>query len=126
MERLKRFGGNKLNIKIASVAIIAVISLVLVTSGCSGQVAKVRQNQLQLQGIMQSNVRQISDNTAQIEAITQAVQNIGKNQDQMQQKIKSIEEDNELLREKLVGVLTQLRDELISLNSQIKTTGVRR
>jgi septal ring factor EnvC (AmiA/AmiB activator) len=124
MERLKKFGGNKLNIKIASVALIAAISLVLVASGCTGQIARVRQNQLQLQSIVQGNVRQINDNSAQIGAVTQAVQNLNKDQAQLQQKIKTIEEDNELIREKLVVVLTQLRDELVRLNSQIKTAGL--
>ncbi len=124
MDRLKRFGGNKINIKIASVALIAAISLVLVASGCTRQIARVRQNQLQLQSIVQGNVRQINDNSTQIGAVTQAVQNLNKNQAQLQQKIKTIEEDNELIREKLVVVLTQLRDELVSLNSQIKTVGL--
>jgi chromosome segregation ATPase len=124
MERLKKFGGNKINIKIASVALIAAISLVLVASGCTRQIARVRQNQLQLQSIVQGNVRQINDNSTQIGAVTQAVQNLNNDQAQLQQKIKTIEEDNELIREKLVVVLTQLRDELVRLNSQIKTAGL--
>ncbi|MFQ6036136.1 MAG: hypothetical protein ACE5NM_09875 [Sedimentisphaerales bacterium] len=140
MERKKRFDAKKLNTRLACppyhpglkrgpsqgtlgrralAVLIVAISLVLVGSGCGWQTT--RSSQLKLQSIVDSHAQQIASNMIRMEEITQAVNDIAQNQTKLQEQIVAVQNDTDLLRENMITVLKQLKEQLAQIGSQISS-----
>jgi len=122
MERKKRLNTKGLRKVIASVALVA--ATILVFTGCSGQVADVRENQLNLQNMVQANAQQIATDAARIEAIIQAVNTIDLNQRKLQEQIVAVQNDTQMMRDNMIIILRQLKEDLSSISAQISSAGL--
>jgi len=122
MERKKRFDVKKLNTRLALAVLIVAISLVLAGSGCGWQTAS-SYNQLKLQSTMDNHAQQIASNMLRIEEITKAVNDVAQNQAKLQEQIVAVQNNTDLLRENMIAVLKQLKDQLSQISSQISSTG---
>ncbi len=96
----------------------------LVFAGCSRQIADVKDNQIKLQNVVQAHSQQITANAAGIQAFTNAVKNIGQQQTAMQQQITDLQSDNQAMRDQMITMLKQFKDQLSQLSTQINASGV--
>jgi len=121
MERKKRFDVKKLNTRLALAMLIVAISLVLAGSGCGWQTS--RYNQLKMQSIMDNHAQQIASNMLRIEELDKAVNDVAQNQTKLQEQIAAIQNDTNQLRENMIAVLKQLKEQLSQISSQISSAG---
>jgi len=121
MERGKRFDVKKLNTRLALAMLIVAISLVLAGSGCGWQTA--RYNQLKLQSTMDNHAQQIASNMLRIEELAKAINDVAQNQAKLQEQIVAVQNNTDLLRENMIAVLKQLKEQLSQISSQISSTG---
>ena len=119
MERKKRFDAKKLNNRLALAVLIVAISLVLAGSGCGGRTT--RSNQLKLQSIVDSHAQQIASNMIRMEEITQVVNSVAQNQTKLQEQIVAVQNDTDLLRENMITMLKQLKEQLAQIGEQISS-----
>lgn len=122
MERKKRLDAKRLSKIIASAALI--VATILVFTGCSRQITTVKENQLKLQKAVQNNAQQIANDAVRIEAIVQAVNDIDQKQTQLQEQIVAVQNDNQMIRENMIVILKQLKEELSRIGSQIGSAGM--
>jgi len=123
MEREKRFDAKKLNTRLALAVLIVAISLVLAGSGCGWQTT-TRSNQLKLQSIVDNHAQRIASNMIHMEEITQAVNDVAQNQTELQEQIAAVQNDADLLRENMITVLKQLKEQLSQIGAQISSAGM--
>ena len=124
MERKKRPNTKKLNARLALVVLIVAVSLALLMPGCGWQAAQ--NSQLKLQGIIDTHAQQIANNMIRIDEISQAVNEVAQNQAKLQEQIVAVQNDTELLRENMINMLKQLKEQLGQIGSQISSAGTAR
>jgi TolA-binding protein len=120
---------NKLNAKRPNIwTLLAWVFVVtsLVFAGCSRQTAEVRDNQTKLQNIVQAHSQQITADATQINEITGAVNDLLTKQTKMQEQITALQGDNQLLREQMITVLKQFKDQLAEISSRIGSSATAR
>jgi len=122
MERKKRFDVKKLDTRLALAMLIAVVTLVLAGSGCGWQTTS-RYNQLKLQSTMDNHAQQIASNMLRIEELAKAVNDVAQNQAKLQEQIVAVQNNTDLMRENMIAVLKQLKDQLSQISSQISSAG---
>ncbi len=118
---------NKLNTKrpnILKVSAWLFVATSLVFAGCSQQISDVRDSQIKLQNIMQAHAQQITANAADVHAVTTTVNSIEQKQNTMQQQITALQSDNQLMREQMITVLKQFKDQLSQMSAQIGSPGL--
>ena len=116
------FNARRLNIRTVLTALIVVTSPVFI--GCSRQIAGVQEHQLKLQNVVQANAQQIATDAARIEAIIQAVNNIDHNQARLQEQIAAVQNDTQMMRENMIIILRQLKEDLSQISSQISSAAI--
>ncbi len=120
---------NKLNVKRLNIwTILAWLFVVtsLVFAGCSKQIADVKESQIKLQNVVQAHSQQIAANAADVQAVGGAVNGIAQKQTTMQQQITALQSDNELLREQMMTILKQFKEQLSQISAQISSPGMAR
>ncbi|OHB62249.1 MAG: hypothetical protein A2167_07890 [Planctomycetes bacterium RBG_13_46_10] len=115
-----KLNAKKLNIWTLLAWLFVVTSLVF--AGCSRQVAEVKDSQIKLQNVVQAHSQQITADTTQINAITNAVNGLMKEQAAMQEQITSLQNDNQMLREQMINMLKQFKDQLSEIGAQINSS----
>jgi len=123
MERKKRFDVKKFNTRLASAVLIVAISLVLAGSGCGWQTTS-RYNQLKLQSAIDNHAQQIATNMLRIEELAKAVNDVAQNQNKLQEQIAAVQNNTDQLRENMIAVLKQLKEQLSQISSQISSAGM--
>lgn len=114
----KRFDTKRFSTRIALTVLIVATILIFTGSGCSRWYRSgAKDNQLRMQNMIQSNSQQIVRDAARIDEISAAVIEIGQRQAKLQEEIKAVQSETILLREKMIVVLTQLKDELSRMSS---------
>lgn len=114
----KRFDTKRFSITIVLTVLIAATILIFTGSGCSKWYrSSAKDNQLRMQNMIQNNAQQIVRDAARIDEISAAVNELQLKQAKLQEEIKAAQSETILLREKMIVVLTQLRDELSRISS---------
>ena len=117
---------NKLNAKRHSKwTILAWLFVVtcLVFAGCSKQFADVKDSQIKLQNVLQAHSQQITANAADVQAVVGTIDSIAQNQTTMQQQITALQNDQQLLREQMMSILKQFKEQLSQISAQINSSG---
>jgi septal ring factor EnvC (AmiA/AmiB activator) len=117
---------NKLNAKKQSIwTILAWLFVVtcLVFAGCSKQFADVKDSQIKLQNVVQAHSQQITANAADVQAVVGTLNGIAQNQTTMQQQITALQNDQQLLREQMMSILKQFKEQLSQISAQINSSG---
>jgi septal ring factor EnvC (AmiA/AmiB activator) len=117
---------NKLNVKGHSIwTILAWLFVVtcLVFAGCSKQFADVKDSQIKLQNVVQAHSQQITANAADVQAVVGTLNGIAQNQTTMQQQITALQNDQQLLREQMMSILKQFKEQLSQISAQINSSG---
>jgi TolA-binding protein len=112
-----KLNAERLNIWTALAWLFVATSLVF--AGCSRQIANVRDSQVKLQNIMQVHSQQITTNMAALEDVTNAVNDIEQKQTAMQERITTLQGDNQLLREQMITMLKQFKEQLSQISVQV-------
>ena len=113
-----KFDVKKFSKRMASTVLIVTTILIFAGSGCSKWYrSSVKDNQLKMQNMIQNNAQQIISDAARIEEIAKAVNDIGQEQAKLQEQIKVVQSETILLREKMIVLLTQLKEELARIGS---------
>jgi septal ring factor EnvC (AmiA/AmiB activator) len=118
---------NKLNVKGHSIwTILAWLFVVtcLVFAGCSKQFADVKDSQIKLQNVVQAHSQQITANAADVQAVVGTIDSIAQNQTTMQQQITALQNDQQLLREQMMSILKQFKEQLSQISAQINSSGM--
>jgi septal ring factor EnvC (AmiA/AmiB activator) len=118
---------NKLNAKRHSIwTILAWLFVVtcLVFAGCSKQFADVKDSQIKLQNVVQAHSQQITANAADVQAVVGTLNGIAQNQTTMQQQITALQNDQQLLREQMMSILKQFKEQLSQISAQINSSGM--
>jgi len=114
----KRFDAKRFSTRMVLTVLIVATILIFTGSGCSRwRRSSVKDNQLKMQNMIQNNAQQIVRDAALIEEIIAAVNDIEQRQAKLQEEIKAAQSETILLREKMIVVLTQLKDELSRISS---------
>lgn len=112
----------KLNVKKLNIwTVLAWLFVVtnLVFAGCSRQIAGIKENQVKLQNVLQAHSQQITANVAGIQAFANAAKGIEQKQTEIQQQITDLQSDNKAMRDQMITMLRQFKDQLSQLSTQI-------
>ena len=112
-----RLNAKRLNIWTALAWLF--VATIPVFTGCSRQIANVRENQIKLQNIVQVHSQQIVSDAARIETVAETVNRIEQKQTEQQQQITTLQSDNQLLREQMITILKQFKEQLSQISAQI-------
>ena len=115
---------SKLNAKRHSIWIILAwlfVAASLFFAGCSKQFADIRESQIKLQNVVQAHSQQITANAADVQVVGEAVNSIAQQQTTVRQQITSLQDDNQLLREQMITMLKQFKEQLSQLSAQINS-----
>jgi len=96
----------------------------LVFAGCSRQIVDVKESQVKLQNVVQAHSQQITVNAAGMQSFTNAINGIEQKQTEMQKQITSLQSDNQLMRDQMITMLKQFKDQLSQLSTQINSSGM--
>jgi len=72
---------------------------------------------------MDNHAQQIASNMLRIEELDKAVNDVAQNQTKLQEQIAAIQNDTNQLRENMIAVLKQLKEQLSQISSQISSAG---
>jgi len=96
----------------------------LVFAGCSRQIVDVKESQVKLQNVVQAHSQQITVNAAGMQSFTNAINGIEQKQTEMQKQITSLQSDNQVMRDQMITMLKQFKDQLSQLSTQINSSGM--
>jgi chromosome segregation ATPase len=119
-----KLNAKKLNIWTVLAWLFVVTTLVF--AGCSRQIADVKDSQVKLQNVLQAHSQQITANAAGIQSFTNAINGIGQKQTEMQKQIEALQSDNQVMRDQMITMLKQFKEQLSQLSTQINTSGMAR
>jgi chromosome segregation ATPase len=96
----------------------------LVFAGCSRQIADVKDSQVKLQNVVQAHSQQIAANAAGMQSFNNAINGIGQKQTEMQKQIEALQSDNQVMRDQMITMLKQFKEQLSQLSTQINSSGM--
>ncbi len=119
-----RFNAKRFNLWTALAWLFVATSLVF--AGCSKQIAGIKENQVKMQNIVQAQYQQIAADAARIEDVAEAVNSVKQKQTVVQEQITTLQSDNQLLREQMITMLTQFKEQLTQISTRISSSEMAR
>ena len=119
-----KLNAKKLNVWTVLAWLFVVTTLVF--AGCSRQIADVKDSQVKLQNVVQAHSQQITANVAGIQSFINAIDGIGQKQTEMQKQIEALQSDNQVMRDQMITMLKQFKEQLSQLSTQINSSGMAR
>jgi chromosome segregation ATPase len=119
-----KLNAKKLNVWTVLAWLFVVTTLVF--AGCSRQIADVKDSQVKLQNVLQAHSQQITANAAGVQSFANAIDGIGQKQTEMQKQIETLQNDNQVMRDQMITMLKQFKDQLSQLSTQINSPGMAR
>ena len=114
----KRFDTKRPSTRMVLTILIVAAILVFAGSGCSRwSRPSVRESQLRIQNMVQGNSQQILNESARIEDLATAVIDLQQRQAKLEEQVKSVEGETINLRQKMIMMLTELKNELARIAS---------
>ncbi len=115
-----KLNAKKLNIWTVLAWLFVVTNLVF--AGCSRQIVDVKDSQVKLQNVVQAHSQQITVNAAGIQSFTNVIKGFEEKQTAIQQQIAALQSDNQVMRDQMITMLKQFKDQLSQLSTQINSS----